>query len=61
MPHATIYNNREETLKAHAFIIANRTAAYVRATASTNYYNVNGVIWAWWHEGTGTYPSCSIN
>jgi hypothetical protein len=57
MTQTTIYTNREETLIAHTFIIANRKTAYIRSNAATNYYNVNGVIWEWWQEGTGTYPT----
>lgn len=54
-----IHDNREETIAAHEFIINNRVKAYLGSSHNNtfNYYNVNGIVWEWYHEGLGGYPT----
>lgn len=51
-----IYTHREETLAAAAFINDNRATAYLWTNGNNTFYDVNGVIWSVWQDGTGNYP-----
>lgn len=54
----SIYTHRQETIEAHDFIIDNRSKAYLgHRNNDFNYYNVNGIVWEWYHEGLGGYPT----
>lgn len=55
----SIHTNRDKTIAASQFIDVNRKTAFLWSNSTTNYYDVNGLIWYWWHEGTGTYPECA--
>lgn len=56
MTRTNIHTDREKTIAASKFINENRKTALISWTATTNFYMIDGIKWAWWHEGTGTFP-----
>jgi len=55
----SIHTHRDEVIEAYDYIIAHRAACYLGSSKNqdSNYYNVNGIVWEWFHEGLGSYPT----
>lgn len=53
----SIYTDREATIQSAEYISKNRSKSYIGTKGNFTYYNVNGIVWEVYQDGTGTNPT----